>query len=200
MWFRQRVFLFNEVLWFGQHTAAAASRIVNHNNGRNLVLERIKYQMRHQLNDFAWRKVFAGFFVVFFVKFSDQFFKYIPHAQIGQGRQFVAIGILLFFRGKIDIGRYKFFQYTQQDVFIGHMADLFTQLEAVDNFLHVGAETIKIFFEIRQHVQWCIAGGLVEGFQRPFWGVVEDITSKGFDRLVIQFGKCQFFFLKAHFF
>ena len=70
------------------------------------------------------------------------------------------------------------------------MTDLFTQLEAVDNFLHVGTKTIKIFFKIRQHVLWRIAGGLVEGFQRPFRGIVEDITCKDFDRLVIQFGKC----------
>ena len=116
--------------------------------------------MRHQLNHFSWRKVFAGFFVVFFVKFTDQFFKYIAHAQIAQGGQFVAIRVLLFFRGKIDVRRDKFFQHT--------VSDLFTQLEAVDDFLNVSAETIKIFFKIGQHILRRIAGGLIEGFQGPF--------------------------------
>ncbi|EDJ88238.1 hypothetical protein CGSHi22121_09430 [Haemophilus influenzae 22.1-21] len=47
---------------------------------------------------------------------------------------------------------------------MGHVADLFTQLEAVDDFMNVGAETIKIFFKIGQHILRRIAGGLIEGF------------------------------------
>ena len=43
------------------------------------------------------------------------------------------------------------------------MADLFAQLEAFDDFLHVGAETVKIFFKIRQHMLRRIAGGLMRG-------------------------------------
>ena len=124
--------------------------------------------MRHQLNHFAWRKVFAGFFVVFFVKFTDQFFKHIAHTKIAQSWQFIAIWVLLLFRRQVDVRGDKFFQHTQQNIFMRHVADLFTQLEAVDNFLHVGTKTIKIFFKIGQHILRRIAGGLIEGFQGPF--------------------------------
>ena len=52
----------------------------------NLVFYGVESQISHEFDDIAWRPVFPGFFVVFFIETADEFLENGPHAMIIQSR------------------------------------------------------------------------------------------------------------------
>ena len=76
----------DEVLRFGEHAAGAAGGVVDGEYEWELGFERVKEQVGHELDDFARSEVLAGFFVVFFVEFADEFFEDVAHAEVGERR------------------------------------------------------------------------------------------------------------------
>ena len=78
--------VFNIILRFGKHPTGSTSRIVYSYYRRDLTFNGFENQMCHQIDYFTRGKMFAGFFVVFFIKTADELFKYIAHSQVGQWR------------------------------------------------------------------------------------------------------------------
>ena len=107
------IFLFDKVLGLGEHATATAGRVVHGEGERQILLDGIEHQVGHQLDHFPRGEVLPGLFVVFFVEFADQLFKHIAHAQVGQGRQAVAIRVHRFVGGEVDLGRDELFHHIQ---------------------------------------------------------------------------------------
>src|SRR5690606_4789558 len=99
-----RILFFDKVLRLGEHTAAAAGRVVNGNGEWQVVFDGVKDQVRHQLDHFTRGEVLTGLFVVFFVELADQLFKHIAHSKVAEGWQLVAIRIGGVVWGQIDFG------------------------------------------------------------------------------------------------
>ena len=138
----------DEILRFGQHTARTTRAIVDSNDWWQLVFDRLEQHMDHELNDFTRGKVLASLFVVFFVKFADQLFKHITHAQIGQWSQLAAIWICRFMGAEVDTLGGKLFQNVEQHISLDHAFDLVAQLKLVDDLFHIVAKAIEIGFEV----------------------------------------------------
>ena len=181
-----RVFFFDKVLGLGQHAAAAAGRIIDGEGKRQLILDRVKHQVGHQLDHLTRGEVFPGLFVILFVEFADQLFEHIAHAEVGQRRQFVALRIFTVFGCQVDIGGDKFLDHIQQYLFVGHMADLRLEIKAADDLFDVIAEAIEVFIEVFQQDLLVISGRVGQGFECPFGYVVEDVTGCGLKRLFVQ--------------
>src|SRR5690606_37925725 len=93
--------------------------------------------MRQQVNHFTWGKVLTCLFIIFFVKFTNEFLKYISHTEVRQSPELIAIWILRFKWAQVDVWRYKFLQYIRQYIFACHVADLSKQIKAVDDLFNV---------------------------------------------------------------
>jgi len=71
------------VLGNGKHAAGAAGAVVKQvGAGLDLLLDGQEDEVGHQANGVAWCPVFAGLFVILFVKLADQFFKHRSHGMV----------------------------------------------------------------------------------------------------------------------
>ena len=102
-------FIRNKVFRFRKHSTRSAGRIINGNHRWDFIFDWFKNHMRHQIDDFSRRIMLSCFFVIFFIKFPNQFFKNITHSQIGQSRHLSSRRIQFFKWRQIDIRRGKFF-------------------------------------------------------------------------------------------
>src|SRR5690625_464669 len=119
------------------------------------------------MDDFARGEMLTGFFDVFLVEAAGQLLDDIAHAQVGQGGQGASIGVGAVVGRKVDARRDKFFYDVQQHLFFSHVAHLVKQLEALDDFLDVGAEAIEVFLDVGQENLLVVGGGIKQFFQRP---------------------------------
>ena len=162
-----------KVFGFGKHTATTAGRVVNQISAfRYFVFHGREQNMGHQLNNFARGEVFARFFVVFFVKLPNQFFKHIPHSQVGERRQGFAFAVFGFVGAKVNFFVTQFFNEQIGNACLFHGFQLIPQFKLADNFLHVWAVTVQIDFQIGVNV----IGIVHQGFKREFGNIPKRIT------------------------
>ena len=78
-----------------QHTAGATTAVVQGVTARlNLVFNRQKQQLGHELHHVTRREMLASLFIVFLVEAADQFLKHRAHAMVVErGQADAAIGI-----------------------------------------------------------------------------------------------------------
>ena len=96
--------------------------------------------------------MFAGFLVVLLVELTDQFLENRTHAVVVQTGM-LENGLFFVFvhrvRTEVNIRRYKFFNNCAENVCLDHGIDLITELELLQNLLHIRREAVKICFKIR---------------------------------------------------
>ena len=80
------------------------------------------------------------------------------------------------------------------------MLDFALQLEALDDFMDVGAETVEVFLEIGQQDLPVVGGSVVEAGEGPLGDVVEHIAGGRLERRRVQLHGVHFLFLEAHLF
>ena len=141
------------ILCNGEHTTRSAGPIIA---GVSSVLDLIgnwhKDKVCHQFNNITGRPVFAGLLIVFLVELTNQFLKNRTHAVVVQTRM---LENCLFFvlihrvRTEVNVRRYKFFNNCAENVCLDHGIDLITELELLQNLLHIRREAVKICFKIR---------------------------------------------------
>lgn len=152
--------LLGKVFGFGQHTAGAAGRVVHEVSALlYFILHRQEQEVRHQLDDFPWRKVFAGFFVVLLVEFANEFFKHVTHSEVGERRQRFAPAVFAFHRREVDVGTRKLFNEQKGDAGVPHGFELVAQLELGDDFLNVGAKAVEVEFKVGVYVGFVVEQG-----------------------------------------
>ena len=87
-----------------RYVTFAASRVIDGQGERQVILDRVEDQMGHQLDHFPWSEVLPGFLVIFLVELADQLFKHIAHPQIGQTGQLVAVRVHHVIGREVDFG------------------------------------------------------------------------------------------------
>ena len=141
------------ILCNGEHTTRSAGPIIaGVSSVLDLIRNRHKDKVCHQLNNITGRPVFAGFLVVLLVELTDQFLENRTHAVVVQTGM-LENGLFFVFvhrvRTEVNIRRYKFFNDCTEDICLDHSVDLIAELELLQDLLYIWRETIKICFKVR---------------------------------------------------
>ena len=192
--------VFDEFLRLGKHPAATAGGVVDLHHRRQPIFDRLEDDVGHELDHLTGREVLSGLFVVLFVETADQLLEDIAHPQIGECGQQIAVGVGRLFGTEVDPGGGKLLQNIEEDVLLCHMGDLGTELELLDDLLHIGAEAAEIFVEIALEQLDGVGRGRIESFERPGAGVVKEIATRRPEPCRIELCNPHILPLEAHLF
>ena len=141
------------ILCNGEHTTRSAGPIIaGVSSVLDLIRNRHKDKVSHQFNNITGRPVFAGFLIVFLVELTDQFLENRTHAVVVQtGMLEDGPFFILVYRvwAEVNIRGYKFFNNCAENVCLDHGIDLITELELLQNLLHIRRKAVKICFKVR---------------------------------------------------
>ena len=141
-------------------------------------------QLRHELHGVAWRPVLAGFLVVLLVEAADQFLEDGAHAVVvesGVLDRTVAVEDRV--GAQVDVRRDELLDEGAERVGLGESRDLVTELELLEDVLHVGREAVEVCFEVG--LELLLAGSGAEVSQREPRGVVERLAGGLTEGLVL---------------
>jgi hypothetical protein len=126
----------------GEHAAGAAGIVKQQvGAGLELFLNGQKHQIGHQAHGVAWRPVFTGFFVVFFVELAHQLFKHGAHGVV------VDAG-----GGEVNVRIEELVDQRAQRVGLGQGGELVAELEVLQNVQHVGGEAVEVVLKVGQQL------------------------------------------------
>ena len=141
------------ILRNSEYTACSAGPVIaGISSVLDLICNRHKDKVCHQLNNITGRPVFAGFLVIFLVELTDQFLENRTHTvvvQTGMLENGLFLILVHRIRAEVDVRRYKFFNDCAENVCLDHGVDLIAELELLQNLLHIRRETVQIGFKIR---------------------------------------------------
>ena len=144
--------LLQSVLGYGQHAAGTAGAVVEQiGAGFDLVGDGQEDEPGHEGYGVAWGPVFAGLLVVLLVEAPYQLFEDRAHAVVVEaGVSDRAVGVQDRGRAQVDVGRGELLDQCAQGVGFGQARNLVTELEVVEDVLHVGRKPVPGRLQSRQ--------------------------------------------------
>ena len=190
------------ILSNSKHASGTAGSIVaGIGSVLDLVSNRHKHKVSHELDNITRCPVFSSFLVVFFIEFTDQLLKDGAHAMVikaGMLEDRLCFILINRIRTQIDIRRCELLNNRTKNIRIHHRVDLVTELEFIQYHLNIWREAVKICFKVcLQSLRFRTAGQVLQKEGRR---ITESLSSCIAQRrpLVIDFCSIQLFLHRQH--
>ena len=137
--------LLQGLLGHGQHAAGTAGAVVEQiGAGFDRVSDGQEDELRHQPHGVARGPVLARLLVVLLVEAAHQLLEDRAHAVVVEAEvAHAAVGVHHRVGAQVDVGRGELLDQRAERVGLGEARDLVAELEAVEDVLHVGRETVE---------------------------------------------------------